>query len=84
MPCPASSYIIHVGLKWDRDAGKRSARLPEGVILKQDLSLESRPKWRNFDPGWNMDRVLTAPIIKAYNITRGIIIREDFSSRRTS
>lgn len=27
---------------------------------------------------WGEDRVLTAPIIKAYNITRGIIIRERF------
>jgi hypothetical protein len=52
--------------------------LPEEVILKQNLLPDSHPKWRDFDLGWNVDRVLTAPIIKAYNITRVIITRERF------
>jgi len=33
MPCPASSYTIHVGAKFGRDASQGLARLLEEVVL---------------------------------------------------
>ena len=45
MPGLASLHIIHVRSKSGKDAGTRSVRLPEEVVLKWNLKPGGVPEW---------------------------------------